>query len=190
MSSNRLLIVLIIIIILLFGVILIFSLNREQAAPPPPTAEITQVPTIWVTQFVTQIIATVPSPTPTQIPTSTALPTATLVWDPWSVPLYYPLPDCSASRLKEGDVAFVGYLDGTLRIALSNQIFADPGIRDLVMGEYLHIISEPLCEQNHVIWQVRAISDNTIGFVPEGNGDVYWLFPASPAIPTPRRIRP
>lgn len=87
-------------------------------------------------------------------------------------------------------MAFVGYLDGTLRISLTNQVFADPGIRDLVMGEYLHITSEPICEQNHVIWQVRAVSDNTIGYVTEGNGDVYWLFPASPAIPTPRRIRP
>ena len=127
MSSNRILIILLIVIILLFGVIIFISLGRNQATPVPPTAESTIEPTIWLTQVITQIVATVPTATSTQIPTSTALPTATLVWDPWAAPLYYPLSDCPASRLKEGDMAFVGYLDGTLRISLSEQIFADPG---------------------------------------------------------------
>jgi hypothetical protein len=179
-----------IILIVLFGLIIFLSQNREQATPIPPTVESTLEPTIWITQVVTQIVATAPSPTPTQIPTSTQLPTATLEWDPFSAPLYYPVTDCAASRLKKGDMAFVGNLAGDPRISLTDQVFADPGIRNLVMGEYLQITSNPVCEQDTLIWEARAISDDTVGFVKEGDGDTYWLFPASPAIPTPRRLRP
>ncbi len=190
MSSNRILIILMIIIIVLFGVIILLSLTRDQAAPLPPTAEFSPVPTIWITQIVTQIVATAPSPTPTQISTSTQFPTATLVWDPFSAPLYYPLSNCAASRLNKGDMAFVGSLAGEPRISLTDQVFADPGIRNLLMGEYLHITSNPVCEQNTVIWEVRAVSDDTVGFVKEGDGETYWLFPASPAIATPKRLKP
>jgi hypothetical protein len=190
MSSNRILIFLMVILIVLFGVIIIVTLNRDQAAPIPPTVETTLQPTIWITQVVTQIVATAPSPTPTQIPTSTQFPTSTLAWDPFSAPLYYPISNCAASRLYKGDMAFVGNLAGVPRISLTDQVFADPGIRELVMGEYLHITSNPVCEQNTVIWEVRAISDDTVGYVKEGDGDTYWLFPASPAIATPRRLRP
>lgn len=190
MSSNRILIILLIVIIVLFGVIIVLSLNRERATPVPPTAEANLEPTIWITQVVTQIVATAPSPTPTQIPTPTPWPTATLEWDPFSQPFYYPLSGCAASRLKKGEMAFVGSLAGNPRISLSDQVFADPGIRNLVMGEYLHIVSNPVCERQTLIWQARAVSDNTVGYVKEGDGVTYWLFPASPAIPTPKRIKP
>jgi hypothetical protein len=178
-----------IILIVLFGVIILLSLNREQAAPIPPTVESTLEPTIWITQLSPDCFHR-PFPTPTQIPTSTQLPTSTLAWDPFSAPLYYPLTDCGASRLHKGDMAFVGNLAGEPRISLSDQVFADPGIRNLVMGEYLQITSDPVCEQNTLIWEARAVSDDTVGYVKEGDGDTYWLFPASPSIPTPKRLKP
>jgi hypothetical protein len=189
MTINRTVIILLVIIAVLFGIILILSLSRAASPPESPTSAVTFVPTIWITPVVTQIVATLPTSTATQIPTSTPYPTATLVWDPFSVPFYYPLADCGASRLKKGEMAFVGFLDRTLRISLSNQVFADPGIRDLGMGELLYITSDPICERNTVIWGVRAISDDTVGFEPEGDGTTYWLFPASPAIPTPRKLK-
>lgn len=163
-------------------------LSACSGGATPTTAEVVTVePTLWLTTHVTQIVATSLPPPPTQIPTSTPWPTATLDWDPWAVPIYYPLFNCSGSRLHIGDMAFVGSLSLPIKISLTNQVFYDPGIRDLEHGETMQVIDGPDCVDGYVVWRVFTSNDGIEGYVPEGDGEQYWLFPLSPTFPTPDR---
>jgi hypothetical protein len=167
------------ILLLISGLFLVSACSgatTTEGGTPAPTAQ----PTVWVTTFVTQIIATVPSPTASPLPTTTPFPTATLEWDPYSVPIYYPLAGCPASRLKKGDRATVASLDRPWRISFTEEVLSDPGIRDLTLGETLKIDDGPWCIQGYVVWKIIADSDKTEGFVAEGNGDEYWLLPLPP----------
>jgi hypothetical protein len=139
-------------------------------------------PKIVITQFITQVVAT-PTITPTPEPTEVvkeAVPVYSSGWDPFSVPIYYPLRGCVASRLHEGDVAFVANGAGTLGIHYSKDTRESPIFRRLESGEAIDIVKGPWCDSGFVIWKV-ASADGYIGFVPEGDGSVYWLLPMSPA---------
>jgi hypothetical protein len=157
--------------------------SGETATAAVQTAE----PTVWLTTFVTQIVATVPSPTPTLIPTPTIPPTIPPAWDPWALPIYFPIIDCVASRLHKGDMAFVAGIGQHSRLFATKQIFDDPGRRELQMGETLQIIGGASCSGGWLVWEAYMVADRKRGFVVEGNGDVYWLLPLSPTVPTPKK---
>jgi hypothetical protein len=138
-------------------------------------------PRIVITQLITQIVATptiTPTPEPTEV-VKVVVPVSSGGWDPFSVPIYYPIQGCVASRLHEGDVAFVANGAGTLGIHYSKDTRESPIFRRLDPGEAIDIIKGPWCDSGSVIWKV-ASSDGYIGFVPEGDGSVYWLLPMSP----------
>jgi len=136
-------------------------------------------PTVVITQYVTQIVAT-PTITPTPLPTPNVSPTPDFVnisWDPYAVPIYYPVVGCVASRLHEEDVAFVAN-DG-LSLSTSKDILYAPAVRELEPGEMVRIDKGPWCMSGMLIWKVKT-ADNESGFVPEGNGETYWLLPLAP----------
>jgi hypothetical protein len=152
-----------------------------SAAPESDQQPPGSQPRIVITQLITQIVATptiTPTPEPTEVP-KVVLPMSISGWDPFSVPIYYPLQGCVASRLHEGDVAFVANGAGTLGIHYSKDTRESPIFRRLESGEAIDILKGPWCDSGFVIWKV-ASADGYIGFVPEGDGSVYWLLPMSP----------
>lgn len=143
----------------------------EDSPTPPPPAVITQV--------VTQMITPTPEPTSTPIPTETPQKTPTPTYDPLSAPIYYPLPNCAASRLHVGDKAMVSYVGGANAIRQSPDLHT--GVIDYYAqpGEILNIVGGPECSYGWIVWLVETQSGYR-GFTPEGNGDEYYLFPVGP----------
>lgn len=141
---------------------------------PTPTNQ----PTLILTQVVTQIITPTPEPVqPTAPPTISTEPTLTPTYDPYSVPIYYPLPECVASRLHIGDTAMVSYEGGANGIRYS----ADMQLSDNIVhyaqpGDRLIIRDGPYCSYGWLVWFVETL-DGFLGYTPEGNGVSYWLLP-------------
>jgi hypothetical protein len=135
----------------------------------------------YITQVVTEIVTATPAPvTATLAPTNTPQPTLTPTFDPGSAPIYYPLPDCSASRLYIGDKAFVSLEGGPNAIRLSPDVVADDNVITYAdPGSILTIVAGPYCDLGYIIWLVET-RDQVRGFTPEGNGNEYWLFPLEP----------
>ncbi len=138
-------------------------------------------PVVIITQVVTQIIPPTPKPaTATPEPTATTPPpTASPTFDPMAAVIYYPLPDCVASRLHVGDVAMVSYVGGPNGIRYGRDMaegtvfaYADP-------GALLEIVDGPFCSRGWIVWMVR-MADGQEGFTPEGDGNTYWLLPTAP----------
>lgn len=149
--------------------------------------------TVVIQQMVTQIVATSPptNPPPPVQPTPSPQPTATYPsqWNPFSIPIYYPLIGCIASRLHEGDTAIVATTGGSLGLYQSRDLPYAPLIRKLNVGEIWYILRGPHCVQDMLLWEVINLEKET-GFIPEGNGEVYWLLPAPPWLQiTQKQIR-
>lgn len=136
-------------------------------------------PTILVTQVIVQITATpLPTDTPSP-PTPTPVPTSTPLWDPFSVPIYFPLMNCIASRLHEKDTAFVSWAAGIVGVYVSRDIPWAPLKRYAQPGELFFINRGPWCVDGVLMWKVFD-ADGEEGFVPEGDGNTYFLLPAPP----------
>ena len=97
-----------------------------------------------------------------------------------SAPIYYPIMGCVASRMHVGERAFVAYGAETNGIHYSQEIGDAPIYRHLYPGEIMEIVDGPYCERGAIVWKVFALADEQVGFVGEGNGDVYWLLPLPP----------
>ena len=136
-------------------------------------------PTIVITQYVTQVVAT-PTITPTPLPKSASIQTPSVVnvgWDPFTVEIYYPIQGCVASRLHEGDVAFVANYG--VDLLQSKDIGYSPVTRVLAPGEMVDITNGPWCSHGNLIWKI-ATAENEDGFAAEGNGEDYYLLPMPP----------
>jgi hypothetical protein len=136
-------------------------------------------PTIVITQYVTQVVAT-PTITPIPPPTSAvkqAPSTVNTGWDPFTVQIYYPLVGCVASRLHEGDVAFVA--NAGVDLYNTKDTGYSPTYRKLLPGEMVDITKGPWCTNGALVWKVGT-ADGLAGFVPEGDGNTYWLLPMPP----------
>jgi hypothetical protein len=147
----------------------------------PQSTQAVQVvyPTIVITQYVTQVVAT-PTITPTPLPASASNQTLSVVqvgWDPFTVEIYYPIVGCVASRLHGGDVAFIA--NGGVDLIQSKDIGYSPVTRKLTPGEMVDITKGPWCSGGNLIWKV-ATAEGEEGFASEGNGDTYWLLPMPP----------
>ena len=140
-------------------------------------------PTVIIVQYVTQVVATItpaPPSAPAQ-PAATATPQAERFtingFDPFAVPLYYPIKGCQvASRLHQGEKAFVANGAGQLGLHFSANIGYAPIFRKLESGEILDVVGGPYCERLSLVWEVVA-SDGQRGYVAEGDGNVTWLLP-------------
>jgi len=147
----------------------------------PRSTQAVQVvyPTIVITQYITQVVAT-PTITPPPPPTSAPNQTPSVVnvgWDPFTVQIYYPIVGCVASRLHEGDVAFVA--NEGVDLLQSKDIGFSPIFRTLVPGEMVDVKKGPWCSNGSLIWKVTTAEDED-GFAAEGNGEIYWLLPMPP----------
>jgi hypothetical protein len=138
----------------------------------------TAPPTVVITQIITQVITPTPAPvTPTPPPSPTPAPSPTSTFDPLSVPIYYPLPDCVASRLHKGENAMVSYVGGANGIRYGPDVHEDSVFSYAQPGEILRIIDGPWCSWGYLVWMVET-KDGIRGFTPEGDGNTYWLIPA------------
>jgi hypothetical protein len=147
-----------------------------------PAAQSTPTPAvIYVTQVITQIVPPTPIPaTPAPPPTETpAPPSPTPTWDPLAAPIYYPLPDCVASRLHVGDRAMVSLVGGPNGIRYGRDLSEDTIIAYAQPGSIVEILNGPWCSHGWLVWFVRT-ADGVEGFTPEGDGNEYWLLPVGP----------
>jgi len=180
-----------IIVILLWGCIGVSEQNTET--------EQRHYPTVFITPLVTQIIATRSASTATPEEELTSTPIADTSWNPLKVAAYYPIRGCVASRLHIGDAAFVAYNGGKMGVYPSKDIEYSPLVRTTQPGEAFMIVEGPWCVQNTLIWKVNTTNEeDSVGigspmvneienYVPEGNGEQYWLLPlqSNPGIATP-----
>lgn len=169
-----------ILIVVTTSLSLVISACVGSASQPAQEVQVVY-PTVLVTQIVQQIVAT---PTATSLPAPTeavrvVAPAASTGWDPFAVPIYYPIRGCFASRLHVGDVAFVANGAGAMGIHQTQDIGYSPIWRHLDPGELMDVIDGPWCDRGALTWKV-ATADGYIGYVPEGDGNVYWLLPMSP----------
>lgn len=169
--------------VLLVFILLSIFLLVTACASEPTAGDVQEIPpTVFVTVYVTPITATAAPFTPQPLPQQTQPPKPT-AFDPGSpsnAPVYFPGPGCSASRIHPNDQAYVVTLGQFARVFKSKNIPFDPGVRDLVPGEEMTIIGGPYCDEDWIFWFVEMASDELQGWVPEGNGDTYYLLPLPP----------
>jgi hypothetical protein len=159
--------------------LLLFVPACLSVAPRATQAVQVVYPTVVITQYITQVVAT-PTITPVPPPTSESKQTPSVEnvgWDPFTVQIYYPLIGCVASRLHEGDVAFVA--NAGVDLYNTKDTGYSPTYRKLLPGEMVDITKGPWCSNGAVIWKVDT-ADGLAGFVPEGDGETYWLLPMPP----------
>ncbi len=164
-------------LVLLFG---LFMLLPACIQIPGPTQQVVTPPVVVITQVVTEMIPPTPLPvTPTIAPSATALPpTITPTWDPLSAPIYYPIPDCVASRLHIGDKAMVSFVGGANGIRYGRDLAEETVIGYAQPGAILEITNGPWCSRGWLVWMVKT-ADGLTGYTPEGDGNSYWLLPTS-----------
>lgn len=166
--------------------LLVFSLISSACVATTAqsaTEEKSVQPVVLITQMVTQIVATptiTPVPPSVSEPVQVAAPVSSGGYDPFSVPIYYPIRGCYASRLHVGDVAFVANGAGVIGIHQTHDIGYSPIWRHLDPGELMDIVDGPWCDRGALTWQV-ATREGYIGYVPEGDGNTYWLLPMAPS---------
>ena len=165
-----------------------FSSQEQQVQVLQPTVVIQQV----VTQVVAEATSVPPAaaqapqqpgaaaaqpadPVSAQDPGSTRQRLAN-TFDPLGVDIYYPLKGCVASRLHVGEKAFVAYHNQTLTLLQTPDLGDAPIRRHMQPGEIVSIIDGPYCDMGALLWRVTA-SDGEDGYMAEGDGSTYWLFP-------------
>lgn len=165
-------------VIFLLVVPLVFTACSSAASTEAESGLVIS-PTVFVTVFVTPVMATPLPTTPTPEPSPTLAPGPTYIdqTSPYNVPIYYPLPGCAGSRLHLEDMAFVAQIDKVMRIYNTRNIAFDPGMRAMELGEEMEIIEGPTCNNGWLLWRVKTVNDEIRGWVPEGNGEVYFLLP-------------
>lgn len=148
------------------------SSAQVQTAEPTitPTVIETQIPTETTPPTETSVIESPAVPSPTFVPV------VTTTYDPASVPIYYPLEDCAASRLYVGDKAFVTFEGGPNGIRYGNDLHEDNIIGYAQPGETLEILEGPFCSYGWIVWFVQT-EEGLEGYTPEGSGEKYWLLP-------------
>lgn len=85
-------------------------------------------------------------------------------------------PDCTSgwSRLKAGGGASV--MGAQVRVRSSPQV-GDNQLGDLTPGDYVELLSGPVCADGLVFWQVGKTPFSDSAWVAEGDGTYYWLEP-------------
>jgi hypothetical protein len=173
--------------LLLFSLFLVMMGCAGSASQGAPQVV---YPTVVVVQYVTQVVATnTPEPPVTPLPPCNLVPqggsggspfiieNSSGAYEPLAVMASYPLTGCPvASRLQKGFRAFVSYTDGIQGIYQSADFRYAPIFRKLQVGEVLEVVDGPVCSDGALLWRVIA-QDGVAGFVPEGDGNTYWMLP-------------
>lgn len=90
---------------------------------------------------------------------------------------YFPINNCSHSRLFVGDRAIVAWGDGPNGIRTEPDTHpSDNIIYRAPPGEGLWIIDGPICNYGWILWKVRT-DTNYVGWTPESAGSEFWLTP-------------
>jgi hypothetical protein len=157
----------------------------------PKSPEQVVYPTVIIQQVVTQVVATVTPAAPAAQPANSASAPAPEDassqqpgmqrlsldgFDPLSVAIYYPLKGCVASRLHVKDQAFVAHGGDQLGLLHSPDVRSAPMWRRMHTGEVVDIVDGPYCDAGMIVWRVNT-SDGYSGYVVEGDGNTYWLWP-------------
>ncbi len=94
-------------------------------------------PTVYITQFVTQVVTTReapaehPAPAVVNTPVPASAANISTGFDPFAVPIYYPLMGCAASRLHVGDVASIQYSAKNIGLYHYKSLAFEPDLRYL-----------------------------------------------------------
>lgn len=141
------------------------------SSPTPQVVEVTRVvpQVLIITQVVTPIVTEAPTPTPepTATPTITPVPTE-------AVQVYYPLNECGPSIVKPGGHVMVSYDGGKSAIRSTPDLAPAGNILGYALpGEYLKVISGPVCSYQRLMWMVETAYGLT-GWTPEGDGKEKW----------------
>ena len=140
---------------------------------------------VVVTKVVTEVyVPTVPTSTPTPVPTETPAPVAVSSgWNPYAVPIYYPIIGCAASRLHLGDTALIVYSGGRIGLYFEKNVDFNPILKYPPAGTEVNIIDGPWCDEDMLLWKVSIYEGEAEieGYFPEGDGEEYWLLPLAPA---------
>jgi len=92
--------------------------------------------------------------------------------------LYYPIPDCAASRIHLGDSVFVSFEGGDNAIRSSSDLHSSTNkIEIAVTGDVLTITGNPQCSYNWIVWPIMSTKTGAIGWTPESDGKSFWLVP-------------
>jgi hypothetical protein len=90
--------------------------------------------------------------------------------------VYYPLRDCAPSRV------YLGYIvspeNGVDYISIRSEPDTHPSdnkIGKIYPGEQAKIVGGPLCNYGWILWKIKKLSDGMIGWIPESNGEEFWL---------------
>ena len=144
-----------------------FSVFSEPTETPVPP--VTQVITQVITEVVppTQEVVTTNTPELTQTPTATIWPTLAGTYDPYSMPIWYPIEGCPASRLHIGDRAYVTYGGGPNAIRFGADIHYDTAVGYAQEGEGMVIVDGPWCYYNWIVTNIPVHSTALYPTMPE-----------------------
>ncbi len=161
------------------------ALYLSQIVTPSLTSPATEKPlesaTPSLTPYPTLASSSTQQPGPTLFVSATLVASRTPIPSPSSAssanPTWVPCPGTYPSRLQVGIQAFVSYDP-----PLANRVRTQPnGVAPVVgfiqPGEKVAIIGGPICSDEWIWWQVRAIQTGMTGWTAEGDKQSYWLVP-------------
>lgn len=122
-----------------------------------------------------------PSPSNTPPPADNPPPTDTPELsekDPRQAqPVYKPIANCVASRLKPGVWSYVSFGGGQNAIRSDPDLHASENwIGVAKEGDLLLVVGGPECSYGWIVWEVKTGSGLT-GWTPESDGEEFWLEP-------------
>jgi len=104
------------------------------------------------------------------------LPSVTL--DVPSLKIYEPIKGCAASRIHTGDIVTLEKdIDYVSIRSEPDTRPSDNKIGKILPGDQAKIIGGPKCNYDWIIWEVKLASDGLTGWVPESDGNEFWLVP-------------
>lgn len=166
-------------------VVRIAALDWNPAAPPDvlpiatPGGTSTPVPTPTLFATLTPFPSVTPFPTLTPLPTMTAFPTLTPLptttpGSPVGTGCEYAYVGGGGLPVAIGDTAQVTTYGAAVRLRTAPLLDATM-IAELLPGTQMTILSGPYCGQGYRWWEVRLITNNTVGYVADSNQGGLWI---------------
>jgi hypothetical protein len=147
---------------------------------PDPTVEPTPIPTSDYRPG--DIAVTLPpewTPTATIQPTISGTPTISPTASPTAYPTWQPCEDAPSSQLLVGSEA-----EAASDQASPKEVWNQPGRESALVvgvmnpGEDIEILGGPVCMDQMVWWEIESLERDLEGWMPEGDGDSYWIVPS------------
>ncbi|MDW8300074.1 MAG: hypothetical protein RML95_12145 [Anaerolineae bacterium] len=160
------------------------AIRQQQTAVAQATAQHHSALTVVAVTLAAQQTASAVAQRPTATQTLTATRTPTVTRTP--MPTATPVPPQVASRLCSGSppprlaIGDRGYVVAEYGASNLNRYPRRSGNNNIVVdiippnGTFT-VIDGPVCGDGYTWWRVRRTSNGFIGWLAEGQGDVYWL---------------